>query len=160
MGVALLAVGITVSANLAVAGAIELSPGERARFAGYELVYDTPFTRVESNRTVVGARLEVLREGRPVAILDPRLNDYGSASGPVITPAVHSTPAGDLYVSITRLDSEGLGADVRAYPLQWMIWLGGLVTASGAGFSLAARRRRLGASKVTDHAEYADDPGP
>ena len=151
VGVALLAVGITVSANLGVSGSIELSPGETALFAGYELVYDTPFSRVEPNRTVVGARLEVLRERRPVAVLDPRLNDYGGASGPVITPAVHSTPRGDLYVSITRLDSEGLAADVRAYPLQWMIWLGGLVTASGAGFSLTAGRRRVKESRRSDH---------
>ena len=150
MGVALLAVGITVSANLAVSGSIELRPGERTRFAGYELVYDAPFSRVEPTRTVVGARIEVLREGRSVTVLDPRLNDYGSPSGPVVTPAVHSTPGGDLYVSLTRLDADGLGADLWAYPLQWMVWLGGLVTACGAGFSLTARGRRLALPRERD----------
>ncbi|MDE0377271.1 MAG: hypothetical protein OXK16_15110, partial [bacterium] len=52
---------------------------------------------------------------------------------------------GDLYVSLTRLDSSGMVADVWSYPLQWMVWLGGLVTAAGAGFSLSAvasRRRQ------------------
>ena len=152
MGVAILAVGIAVSANLGVSGAIELSPGEKTRFAGYELVYDAPFSRTEPTRTVVGARIEVLREGRSVAVLNPRLNDYGSASGPVITPAVHSTPGGDLYVSLTRLDSEGVAADVHAYPLQWMVWLGGLVTACGAGLSLTAARRRMARSREGDRA--------
>ena len=141
-GVAILAVGIAVSANLATAGSIDLSPGERTPFAGYELVYEAPFSRVESTRTVVGARIKVFRDGRPVTVLDPRFNDYGSAAGPVITPAVYSTAGGDLYVSLTRLDNRGLHAEVWVYPLQWMVWLGGLLTASGAGFSLSAISRR------------------
>ena len=142
IGVAILAVGIAASSNLVTAGTVDMSPGDRVPFAGYELVYESPFSRVEPNRTVLGARIDVIRDGRRVTILDPRLNDYGSASGPVITPAVHSTLGGDLYVSLTRLDGQGLQADVWAYPLQWMIWLGGLVTAAGAAFSLAAIRRR------------------
>ena len=144
MGVAVLAAGIAVSANLSLSGALDLAPGERTSFAGYEMVYEGPFSRVEPTRTVVGARLEVFRGGRPAAVLHPRLNDYGGASGPIVTPAVHSTLRGDLYVSITRLDEEGLHADVWSYPLQWMVWLGGLITASGAGFSLLASRRRAG----------------
>lgn len=142
IGIAILAVGISASSNLVTAGAIDLTPGDRQPFAGYELVYETPFSRTEPNRTVVGARINVMRDGRQVAKLDPRLNDYGGMSGPIITPAVHSTFGGDLYISLTRLDQQGLQADVWAYPLQWMIWLGGLVTASGAAFSLAALRRR------------------
>ena len=141
-GVAILAVGIAVSANLVTSGSIDLSPGERIPFAGYELAYDVAFSRVEPTRTVVGARIEVFRDGRLVTVLDPRLNDYGSAAGPVITPAVYSTVGGDLYVSLTRLDNRGLHADVWAYPLQWMVWLGGLITACGAGFSLMAVGRR------------------
>ena len=141
-GVAILAVGIAVSANLGATGSIDLSPGERTAFGGYELAYDAPFSRVEPNRTVVGARIEVFRDGRPVTVLAPRLNDYGSTSGPVITPAVYTTPRGDLYVSLTRIDDRSLHADVWVYPLQWMVWFGGLITACGAGFSLTAIGRR------------------
>ncbi|MDE0369576.1 MAG: hypothetical protein OXI84_05475, partial [bacterium] len=58
---------------------------------------------------------------------------------------------GDLYVSLTRLDSSGMVADVWSYPLQWMVWLGGLVTAAGAGFSLSAvagrRSRAVGVGR-------------
>ena len=145
LGVAVLAAGIAASANLAVSGALELAPGERVSFAGYELVYEGPFSREEPSRTVAGARIEAFRGGREAAVLLPRLNDYGSPSGPVPTPAVHSTVRGDLYASLTRLGPEGLSADLWYYPLQWMVWLGGLTTAAGAGFSLlASRRRRAG----------------
>ena len=144
LGVAVLAAGIAASANLAVSGTLELAPGERVSFAGYELVYEGPFSREEPSRTVAGARIEAFRGGRAEAVLLPRLNDYGSPSGPVPTPAVHSTVRGDLYASLTRLGPEGLSADLWYYPLQWMVWLGGLTTAAGAGFSLLASRRRTG----------------
>ncbi len=152
IGVVLLAIGIAASSNLVTADTLDLSPGDRVHFAGYELVYEGPFSRVEPNRTIVGARIKAVREGRQVAMLEPRLNDYGIASGPVITPSVYSTFGGDLYISLTRLDQQGLQADVWAYPMQWMIWLGGLVTASGAAFSLAALRRRSAKDTVTTRA--------
>ena len=144
LGVVILAVGIAVSSNLGKSGSVDLSPGESAPVAGYELAYKTPFARAEPTRDVVGARIEVFRDGRPLGMLEPRINDYGSAS--VVTPAVHTSLRGDLYVSLTRIDSQGLQADVWAYPLQWLVWLGGLVTACGAGFSLTATRSRNRAS--------------
>ena len=152
IGVAILAIGIAASANLVTSGSIDLKPGERASFAGYDLVYEAPFSRVEPNRTVVGARIGVISNGRKVGVLDPRLNDYGNSSGPIVTPSVHSTFGGDLYLSLTRLDRLGMQADIWAYPLQWMIWLGGLVTASGATFSLASVRKRGPALVETKHA--------
>ena len=57
IGIAVLALGIAASANLVTSGTIGLAPGESARFAGYELVYQAPFTRQEPNRTVIGARI-------------------------------------------------------------------------------------------------------
>ena len=156
LGVMILAVGIAASANLAVSGQMQLAPGETARVAGYELEYATPFTRSETNRTAVGARIEVTRDGRRVATLAPRLNIYPNSASPIVTPAVHSTFSRDLYVSLTRLDSEGLTADVWVYPLQWMVWLGGLTAAAGTGVSLLAARRRPVAGDRPRRPETAD----
>ena len=141
LGVAVLAVGIAASANLSTGGQLQLAPGESAPLAGYEWIYDSPFTRQESNRSVTGAVISVTRDGREAARLAPRLNLYPNSAQPIVTPAVHSTFRRDLYVSLTRLDNRGLTADVHVYPLQWMVWLGGLVTAAGAGVSLLAARR-------------------
>ncbi len=151
IGVAILAVGIAVSANLSASGSIALSPGETTPFAGYEITYRGPFSRAEPNRDVLGVRLDVSRGGEAATVMSPSLNSYGNGAPPVVTPAVYSTPRGDLYVSLTRLDSSGMVADVWSYPLQWMVWLGGLVTAAGAGFSLSAvtgrRRQAVGAGR-------------
>lgn len=147
LGVAILAVGIAASANLSTGGQLQLAPGESARLAGYELQYDSPFFRQESNRSVTGARISVSRDGREVAVLAPRLNLYPASAQPIVTPAVHSTFRRDLYISLTRLDNEGLTADLHIYPLQWMVWTGGLVAAAGAGVSLLAVRRRAPAGE-------------
>ncbi len=148
IGVAVLAVGIGVSANHAVSGTVSLSPGDTAPFAGYELTYQGPFARSQPHREVLGGRIEVSRGGGTVATLTPALNTYRADMAPVVTPAVYTTLRGDLYVSLTRLDASGIVADVWSYPLQWMVWLGGLMTAAGAGLSLSGslfrQRRRRG----------------
>ena len=156
LGVAVLAIGIAASANLSISGQMQLAPGETARLAGYELEYASPFTRTETNRSAVGARIEVSRDGRRVATLSPRLNLYPNSASPIVTPAVHSTFSRDLYVSLTRLDSGGLAADVWVYPLQWMVWTGGLITAAGAGVSLLAARRPTPAGDRPRRREKAD----
>ncbi len=141
IGVAVLALGIAASANLVTTGTIDLAPGESARFAGYEITYDAPFSRQEPNRTVVGARLEVTDGSGATFLMEPRLNQYPGFLQAIQTPAVRSTFSGDLYLSPTRLDTDGFAADAWAYPLQWMIWFGGLLVAAGAGFSLLATRQ-------------------
>ncbi len=149
IGIAVLALGIAASANLVTSSTIGLAPGESARFAGYELVYQAPFTRQEPNRTVIGALIEVRRDGERIAVLEPRLNQYTGSLTAIQTPAIHSTFMGDLYISPTRLDASGVTADVWAYPMQWMIWLGGLLAAAGAGFSLLAIRRSRDSQVLT-----------
>ncbi|MYD04646.1 MAG: heme lyase CcmF/NrfE family subunit [Acidimicrobiia bacterium] len=151
IGVMALALGIAISANHSVSGTLDLSQGESTRLAGYELTYLTPFARSEPHREIFGARLEVTRGGQPVTVLMPSLNSYGEGVSPVVTPAVHSTLQGDLYVSLTRIDRSGLNAEVWVYPLQWMVWAGGLITAAGAGFSLfSAFSRRKPRAMATD----------
>ena len=141
IGVAVLALGIAVSANLVVSGTLDLEPGESMQFDGYELEYDAPFSRQEPNRLVVGARIIVKRDGRLIDVMEPALNQYPGFLQAIQTPAVRSTIVGDLYISPTRLDSSGVSADLWYYPMQWMLWLGGLIMASGAAFSLLAIRR-------------------
>ena len=141
IGVAILALGIAFSANLVTVGTIDMAPGDTTRFAGFELEYEARFSRREPNRTVVGARINVYRDGERLVVLEPRLNQYDGFGQSIQTPAVYSTLRGDLYISPTRLDDEGMAADVWSYPMQWMIWLGGLVAAGGVAISLLALER-------------------
>ncbi len=140
LGVVLVAIGIAFAANLGSHAVVDLEPGESVDFAGYQLVYESPFRRVEPNRVVEGARITVLRGTEAVALLEPSANFYGADTAGIVTPAVLTTPAGDLYLTLKALDSETLTLGLDTSPMVWLLWLGGLTTAAGGAWSLLARR--------------------
>jgi cytochrome c-type biogenesis protein CcmF len=143
--VALVAVGIALSSSLALHSEHRMSPGDAVSFAGYELHYVSPFLRSEPNRRVEGATIEVTRDGQTVTVLEPRAGFYGEDTTGITTPAVHSTLAGDLYLTLLSIDSIGIVLRAETSPGIWLIWLGGLTVAAGGVISLSARRRaRIG----------------
>jgi cytochrome c-type biogenesis protein CcmF len=141
IGVALVAVGIAFAANLPLHAEVELAPGDSVEFAGYTLTYQAPFRREEPNRLVQGVRVQVGQGDRVLTTLEPRANFYDNEMGGIITPAVMSRPGGDLYLTMRDLDSETVLLGLDTSPMIWLLWLGGLVTAAGGFWSLAARRR-------------------
>lgn len=140
IGVVLVVVGIAFAANLGSRAEVELEPGESVVFAGYTLVYESPFQVREPNRLVQGARLSVLRGDRFITTLEPRANFYGADTAGVVSPAVLSRPRGDLYVTLRDINSESVDLGLNTSPLIWMLWLGGLTTAAGGFWSVAIRR--------------------
>jgi cytochrome c-type biogenesis protein CcmF len=141
VGVALLAMGIAISANQGVDAQLTLEEGQTAEFAGHELTYLGDFSREEANRFVVGGSVEVRRGGDVVAVLEPRLNEYVRSSQPVATPAVDTSLRGDLYLSLTRIGGDQISLDVYWFPFVWLIWVGGLLAAAGGLYSLVVRKK-------------------
>jgi cytochrome c-type biogenesis protein CcmF len=141
VGVALLAMGIAISANQGVDAQLTLEPGQTAEFAGHELTYLGDFSREETNRFVVGGSVEVRRGGDVVAVLEPRLNEYVRSNQPVATPAVDTSLRGDLYLSLTRIGGDQISLDVYWFPFVWLIWVGGLLAAAGGLYSLVVRKQ-------------------
>jgi cytochrome c-type biogenesis protein CcmF len=140
-GVAIVALGIAVSATLTVEANLSLSQGETATVAGYDITFVDRFVREDPNRSVIGATMDVSRDDRPIARLEPRLNQYGSTSASVATPAVHASWTGDLYLSIKSLGPERVTLDAWWFPYMWMVWAGGLLTGLAPFWSRLARRR-------------------
>jgi cytochrome c-type biogenesis protein CcmF len=141
IGVVLVAIGIAFAANLPLHSEVELAPGESVEFAGYTLTYDAPFRREEPNRVVQGARVEVSRNDRIITVLEPRANIYDPEMGGIITPAVMTRSAGDLYLTLRNLDAETVQLGLDTSPMIWLLWLGGLTTAAGGFWALTVRRR-------------------
>ena len=142
VGVAVLALGIAFASNLAVHDQVTMVPEDVARFDGWEVTYVAPFTVNEPNRTIVGVRLDVARDGDPVTTLRPRLAQYDNSAQAIITPSVHTTPGGDLYTTLRTIDpdSREIIVSLDSSPLQWLVWLGGILAAAGGFISLRARR--------------------
>ena len=57
----------------------------------------------------------------------------------------------DVYATLARFDIErgDITLDMYRYPLQWMLWVGGLMAAAGAALPLVFRKR----SKTEEAAE-------
>ena len=142
IGVVLVAIGIAFAANLPLHAEVELAPADSVEFAGYTLVYEAPFRRDEPNRVVEGARVGVSRNGVRVSTLEPRANFYPGVTGGIITPAVMTRPGGDLYLTLRSLEDETIELGLDTSPMIWLVWLGGLTTATGGFWSLSTRRRQ------------------
>ena len=139
LGVAILAIGIATSGGLSSTNQITLAPGEQTQIADYTITYVTPFETREANRLVTGARLD-LEIGNRTIVMDPRVNTYENPPA-IPTPAVYSALRGDVYATITGISSSGVNLTLWWFPLQWMVWLGGIVTALGGAWSSLLRKQ-------------------
>src|SRR3990170_2760156 len=148
-GVALLAFGIAFSANLSVEATVELAPGETETVAGYDITYIGQFTREETNRTVIGAEVEVSRNGRLLSRQEPRINQYGATSQSLATPAVDESLNGDLYLSLKSIDEQGVRLGVWWFPFIWLVWVGGLLAGLAVLWSRLARKPARDMEPVT-----------
>jgi cytochrome c-type biogenesis protein CcmF len=145
VGVALVAVAVAVTGALGTRQQVTLAPGQSAAAGPYTLTFTNAFERQEPQRLVRGARLQLRRGGRLVAVLEPRLNQYPRQVQAVGTPAVRTGLTQDVYVSLTGLEPDQVSLQVIRHPLMWLLWLGGLLTVAGGLWALAGgwlRRRR------------------
>ena len=150
VGVAVMALGIAFASNFAVHDQVTMLPGDTVRFDGYEITYEAPFSRAEPNRSIVGARLDVMRNGDPVTTLNPRLATFPNSAQAILTPSVHTTLTGDLYTTLRTIDppSREIVLNLDSSPMQWLVWLGGIVTAGGGFIALRGRHRSKVAVRV------------
>ncbi|HUF66398.1 MAG TPA: heme lyase CcmF/NrfE family subunit [Gemmatimonadaceae bacterium] len=146
IGVVITAIAIAASSAFRTEYDATIRPGQVMNAGNFGIRLEQLWARDEPHRTVVGASLSVLRDGRPVGEMQPRTNFYAQSEEPVPTPAVRSRPSGDLYINLMAFAEDGSTATLRVIiePLVPWIWFGGGVICMGAIVSLmpGARRRR------------------
>jgi cytochrome c-type biogenesis protein CcmF len=151
VGLALVAISLATTNGLAIRDVVTLAPGDTAVVGGYCVEYLEPFTSVEPNREVTGVRVAILDESceDQFDVLEPRINTYAGGTQPVGTPAVWTGIRDDVYIGIAGGTAASVDLNVFVFPLQWMLWAGGLVVVAGG--ILAAKRkpsRKVGTSDV------------
>ena len=134
LGVAVIAVAITVSSSFATQEDVRLEPGATTTFAGLQIRFDGTRTLVQPNRRVVVADLSLSGYGRPVGRLVPSLNLYPGSSEPIGSPSIRTGMFGDLYASFIGLDQSQGAGQFRLYAIPGMLWLwvGGAILVIGA----------------------------
>jgi cytochrome c-type biogenesis protein CcmF len=150
--VVLVVIAIAVSSTMQTSKELVLREGESATVGGYTLTYLGPEQRSEPHRTALVARVAVRKGTREIGVLEPRMNHYDTQREPIGTPAVRSSVAEDLYLSVMNIDPQGgtLGLLALVNPMVGWIWLGtGLLAAGGVLALLPAGRRRTEAEPVT-----------
>ena len=146
-GVALAAVAIATTANLGqTLDRVELTPGDRVEFAGYQLLHTGVDTARTPNRLTSSAAVQVWKDDALQGLARPSLSQFETSALPIATPGIHRTFKEDLYLSLTRIDEQGITLRAATAPLQWVLWVGGLLCAVGGLYSLVGRNRRRSAS--------------
>ncbi|MDO8502701.1 MAG: heme lyase CcmF/NrfE family subunit [Gemmatimonadaceae bacterium] len=148
LGLLLVALGIAGSSLFRSDREMTMKPGDTLTVAGQTIRLKGVWGREEVQRSVIGATLEVLKNGRVVGVIEPRMNYYPTSDQPVPTPHVRSTIGGDLYLTLMAFDPNGAHATIRAIvqPLVSWIWIGGGIIVLGAIIGMLPPRRRTDGS--------------
>jgi cytochrome c-type biogenesis protein CcmF len=143
VGFIVIAVGIAASSSYRTVQEATLGMGESVEIEGYELRLTQLWSTEGPRRVAVGADLALSRAGRPLGVMEPRINYYRSQTNPIPTAAVR-TRLVDVYVTLMAYEPDGSSATVRAAvePLVGWIWGGSLILAVGALIAVWPRRQR------------------
>ncbi|MEO5724138.1 MAG: cytochrome c-type biogenesis CcmF C-terminal domain-containing protein [Ilumatobacteraceae bacterium] len=152
VGLALVALGIAASSNLAERSTLTLVPGQTATASGFTITYVHPTARSTPTFEAKGAAFLVSRSGSERE-MRPEFHQYPNQREAVGEPAVWTTSGGDdAYLSLLSLDDNGAVVHLYRYPWLSLIWVGGLTAASGGALGLGLRwaRRRSERRVVAD----------
>ncbi|MCC7195633.1 MAG: heme lyase CcmF/NrfE family subunit [Gemmatimonadaceae bacterium] len=134
MGIFVAAIGVAASSTLRSEREATLKPGEVLTLGSVNARLNDVWAREEPQRAVIGATVELLRDGQPYATMSPRMNIYPMSQQPVPTPDVRSTPVGDVYMNLMSFAQDGSTATIKiiSEPLVPWIWTGGGIICLGA----------------------------
>jgi cytochrome c-type biogenesis protein CcmF len=143
LGVLTLTLGVGASSVFRTEGEATLRKGETMEVGNFTIRLDDVYGREEPQRQVLAAGVTVLRGGREIGRLEPRMNFYPTSDQPVPTPSVRSRPSGDIYINLQAFASDGSNATLRVIlePLVPWIWIGGFIVCLGAMVSMGGRTR-------------------
>jgi cytochrome c-type biogenesis protein CcmF len=122
---------------------LSLSPGQSADIGPYKLTFLQTVARESSNKLSIVAKVDVGRDGKHVAMLEPTLNFYPTQREPVGSPYVATIDHRDLYLSLMSFERDGSHVALKAFviPMVAYIWWSLPIFALGALISFWPRRR-------------------
>jgi cytochrome c-type biogenesis protein CcmF len=137
-------IAIAVSSSMRQQTELHFVKGQTQSVSGFDLTFLGVEERAEPHRTSIIGRFALAREGKQIATLEPRMNQYQMMREPIGTPSVHTTAGGDFYVSLSNIDpsAQTTSITVFAAPLVVWIWISVVVMGLGALFGLVPSRRR------------------
>ena len=149
VGIAVFAVGVTLTSLYSTEKDIRLAPGETYDLAGYHFAFHGVTGREGPNYHADRGHVTVTHEDELVAEMWPEKRVYRAQPMPMTEAAIDAGVTRDLFVAL----GEPLGADgawaLRIYhkPFVRWIWFGGVLMVLGGLVSATDRRYRVQASR-------------
>jgi cytochrome c-type biogenesis protein CcmF len=148
LGIGLSLIGVAAEGGWSVEKIAAVKPGETVRIGNFDLRFRQWVERRGENYRDIAAIFEIRRDGVAVAELAPAKRIFVMRGQQTTEADIRTFGLSQLYLSIGD-PSPDQPVALRAYwkPLVLLIWLGGVVMAFGAAFSLSDRRLRIGIPK-------------
>ncbi|MGQ4880690.1 heme lyase CcmF/NrfE family subunit [Billgrantia sp. LNSP4103-1] len=145
MGLALVVVAIAMVNTYEVERDVRLAPGQSASAADFDFTL-LRMERVQGpNWEADQAVVEVTKEGRSVAVLQPQRRYYQThAQMPMNQASLHRAATRDVYVSLgERLEGDAWSFRLYYKPYMLWMWFGAILLALGGLLAAADKRYRL-----------------
>jgi cytochrome c-type biogenesis protein CcmF len=150
-GFAVCILGVVIATQFSIEQDLKMSPGDRETLAGYEFELVEHVSVRGPNYFAEEGRVVVRRNGEIVARMNPQKRKY-MAQGTVMTEAsIDGRLFRDLYVAMGEpIGDQGAWAMRLHYkPMVRWIWLGAIFMALGAFITVADKRYRKAAVRVS-----------
>ena len=145
LGVAVFAVGITLTSHYSVERDVRMEPDQKMSLAGYEFHFsglkNSRGPNYESNQGII----KVSKNGKPVVTLYPEKRLYFVQQSPMTEADIDAGLFRDIYVSLGEPLPDGKAWAVRLYykPFIRWIWLGALIMSFGGLLAATDKRYRI-----------------
>ncbi|HKO58361.1 MAG TPA: cytochrome c-type biogenesis CcmF C-terminal domain-containing protein, partial [Thermoanaerobaculia bacterium] len=136
-GAVITIVAIAVSSTMRTTREVQLEKGKSAAVGKYTVTFLGAEERQEPHRASTIARFAIAKGGKTFATLAPRMNHYQTMREPVGSPDVHSTLAGDFYISLMNVDVGAQRAGISVYQTPMIAWIWIAVILMGVGGLIA-----------------------
>ncbi len=145
VGVAVVAVGITLVSVYSEERDIRMEKGDKVELSGYVFEFQGTKTVKGANYSADQGRLIVTREGEFITELNPEKRHYTVKRSMMTEADIDPSLWRDLYVALGEpLDQKGKAWAVRVHykPFVRWLWLGGLLMTLGGLLTVADKRYR------------------
>ena len=160
VGVVVVAVALATTSGYTTKREVRLAAGQSATVRGFTVTYLRMRTSADAQKTTIAADVRVRRGSSSLGTFRPAISTYPNFSGGIGTPAIHSDPWHDLYLTLVSAPTTGdatgavsLGVQVGTF-VMWL-WIGGLIMLAGIALALTPTRRRR---PVVPTAAVRDEP--
>ena len=137
IGIVVMAIGLAFSGSYQKGDEVTLREGEIFESGKFTVQLEKLWGQELPQRFEIVADVNVLKNNRRIATLQPKLNFYNQSREPIGSPAVRSTVTEDLYLTLLAFDPKKKEVSLRVMltPLVSWIWSGLLFIVAGVMIS-------------------------